>query len=105
MDFLATVRIVEIVRKNKEKKMIKKSIDKQVIKFLKEFEKLDTIEAIGVMRLLNIKLVTRKEGQEEVEVKNEEQIIEELIRVFRNSTKAKRKYILSIIKEANKEVW
>lgn len=86
---------------------MKRSQDKQLLKFLTYLQKLEIIEAIGVARLLKVDLVVRKDdtdanGEEKpsIEEKEYDVILSEIIDAFIAAPKNKRKNILDIMKAA-----
>lgn len=86
---------------------MKKTTDKQVLKFLTYLTKLEVIEAIGVARLLQIDLMTRPDDEEgddkkaaTITEKDYDVIMTEMIDAFIASPKDKRKFILETMKWA-----
>ena len=89
---------------------MKRSIDKQVLKFLSHLKELEVIEAIGVARFLKVDLLVRKDNEDPhaqpgatIEEKEYDIILSEMIDAFIKSNKNKRKVILNIMKEATRE--
>ena len=83
---------------------MKRSKDREVLKFLKYLTQLEVIEAVGIARLLGVELVTREDdtdadGQEKATIteKDYDIILSELIDAFVSTSKSKRKFILSVM--------
>jgi len=83
---------------------MKRSKDREVLKFLKYLTQLEVIEAVGIARLLGVELVTREDGtdadgQEKATIteKDYDIILSELVDAFVSTSKSKRKFILSVM--------
>ncbi len=81
----------------------------EVLKFLKYLTKLEIIEAVGIARLLGVELVVRNDNEStesqpsaSITEKDYDTILSEMVDAFVSTTKNKRRFILSIMKESVK---
>ena len=84
---------------------------REVMKFLDYLRRLEVVEALGVARLLSVDLSVRSDEQDAdaqsaatISEKEYDIILSEMIDAFLNIEKSKRKFILSIMKEATYDV-
>ena len=89
---------------------MRKTVDRQVLKFLSYLRRLEVIEAIGLARILKVDLLvvaddTDPNEQEKPSIQEKEYdiILSEMIDAFIKMKREQRKTILNIMKEATKE--
>lgn len=86
---------------------MKRSVEKQVLKFLGYLKELEVIEAVGLARFLQVDLVVREDNSDPdtqktatITEKEYDIILSEMIDAFVSSTREKRKMILELMKNA-----
>ena len=86
---------------------MKRSVEKQVLKFLGYLKELEVIEAVGLARFLQVDLVVREDDSDPdtqktatITEKEYDIILSEMIDAFVSSTREKRKMILELMKNA-----
>ena len=86
---------------------MRKTVDRQVLKFLSYLRRLEVIEAIGLARILKVDLLVVADGtdsneQEKPSIQEKEYdiILSEMIDAFIKMKREQRKTILNIMKEA-----
>ena len=86
---------------------MKRSVEKQVLKFLGYLKELEVIEAVGLARFLQVDLVVREDNSDPdtqktatITEKEYDIILSEMIDAFVSSTHEKRKMILELMKNA-----
>ena len=89
---------------------MRKTVDRQVLKFLSHLRKLEVIEAIGIARLLKVDLLTRADDADPdtqaratIQEKEYDIILSEMMDAFIKLPREQRKMILNIMKEATEE--
>ena len=90
---------------------MRKTIDKQVLKFLSYLRHLEVIEAIGIARILKVDLLVRNDStdaneQEKASIQEKEYdiILSEMMDSFIKLKREERKMILEIMREATMTV-
>lgn len=90
---------------------MRKTVDKQVLKFLSYLRYLEVIEAIGIARILKVELLVRDDNadadsQEKATIQEKEYdiILSEMLDSFIKLSREERKMILKIMKEATEKV-
>ena len=90
---------------------MRKTIDKQVLKFLSYLRHLEVIEAIGIARILKVDLLIRNDStdadeQEKASIQEKEYdiILSEMMDSFIKLKREERKMILEIMREATMTV-
>ena len=90
---------------------MRKTVDKQVLKFLSYLRHLEVIEAIGIARILKVDLLVRNDTadaneQEKPSIQEKEYdiILSEMMDSFIKLKREERKMILEIMKEATMTV-
>ena len=86
---------------------MKRSVEKQVLKFLGSLKELEVIEAVGLARFLQVDLVVREDDSDPdtqktatITEKEYDIILSEMFDAFVSSTREKRKMILELMKNA-----
>ena len=90
---------------------MRKTVDKQVLKFLSYLRHLEVIEAIGIARILKVDLLVRNDSddadeQEKASIQEKEYdiILSEMMDSFIKLKREERKMILEIMREATMTV-
>lgn len=90
---------------------MRKTVDKQVLKFLSYLRHLEVIEAIGIARILKVDLFVRNDStdadeQEKASIQEKEYdiILSEMMDSFIKLKREERKMILEIMREATMTV-
>lgn len=90
---------------------MRKTVDKQVLKFLSYLRHLEVIEAIGIARILKVDLLIRNDSddaneQEKPSIQEKEYdiILSEMMDSFIKLKREERKMILEIMREATMTV-
>ena len=90
---------------------MRKTVDKQVLKFLSYLRHLEVIEAIGIARILKVDLLVRNDSadadeQEKASIQEKEYdiILSEMMDSFIKLKREKRKMIVEIMREATMTV-
>lgn len=90
---------------------MRKTVDKQVLKFLSYLRHLEVIEAIGIARILKVDLLVRNDSddaneQEKPSIQEKEYdiILSEMMDSFIKLKREERKMILEIMREATMTV-
>ena len=90
---------------------MRKTVDKQVLKFLSYLRHLEVIEAIGIARILKVDLLIRNDSadadeQEKASIQEKEYdiILSEMMDSFIKLKREERKMILEIMREATMTV-
>ena len=90
---------------------MRKTVDKQVLKFLSYLRHLEVIEAIGISRILKVDLLVRNDSadaneQEKPSIQEKEYdiILSEMMDSFIKLKREERKMILEIMREATMTV-
>ena len=90
---------------------MRKTVDKQVLKFLSYLRHLEVIEAIGIARILKVDLLVRNDSadaneQENPSIQEKEYdiILSEMMDSFIKLKREERKMILEIMREATMTV-
>ena len=90
---------------------MRKTVDKQVLKFLSYLKHLEVIEAIGIARILKVDLLVRNDStdadeQEKASIQEKEYdiILSEMMDSFIKLKREERKMILEIMREATMTV-
>ena len=85
---------------------MRKTVDRQVLKFLSYLRKLEVIEAIGLARILKVDLLVvadgaepNEQGKPSIQEKEYDIILSEMIDAFIKMKREQRKTILNIMKE------
>jgi hypothetical protein len=86
---------------------MRRTVDRQVLKFLSYLRKLEVIEAIGLARMLNVDLLVVEDdvdpdhvNKASIKEKEYDIILSEMIDAFIKMKREKRKMFLKIMKEA-----
>ena len=86
---------------------MKRSIEKQVLKFLGYLKELEVIEAVGLARFLHVDLLIREDDSDPdnhktatITEKEYDIILSEMIDAFISSNREKRKMILELMENA-----
>lgn len=89
---------------------MRKTVDRQVLKFLSYLRRLEVIEAIGLARILKVDLLVvaddadpNEQEKPSIQEKEYDIILSEMIDAFIKMKREQRKTILNIMKEATKE--
>ena len=90
---------------------MRKTVDKQLLKFLSYLRHLEVIEAIGIARILKVDLLVRNDStdadeQEKASIQEKEYdiILSEMMDSFIKLKREERKMILEIMREATMTV-
>lgn len=90
---------------------MRKTVDKQVLKFLSYLRHLEVIEAIGIARILKVDLLVRNDSddaneQEKPSIQEKEYdiILSEMMDSFIKLKREERKMILEVMREATMTV-